>query len=311
MLGSEQAPGISGEHTTDGSGTGSYTSQMTELDPGTTYYVKAYATNSVGTAYGQEESFTTTALSQPSVITGTAYNITETGANIDGEVTDDGGAGITERGVCYGTSTNPSVSDNVVIKGGDIGSFSALLTGLTAGTEYYFRAFATNNVGTAYGSEGVFTTISGSNLLAYSPFNNSVNDESGNGNHGTNNGAITTYDRFGDANSAMLFDDSFVECNQLISETDDFTVNIWIYADTLDGAIWSQCIFNTDNRIYGGIDESNGKAFLWYANSSGTVELLTSTSLEVKKWYMLTFIREFYIFNFQSFYLFFPFAFCL
>ena len=56
-----QNPTVSDDHTTDGSGTGSFTSNLTNLTPGTTYYVRAYATNSMGTAYGSEESFTTTA----------------------------------------------------------------------------------------------------------------------------------------------------------------------------------------------------------------------------------------------------------
>ena len=54
-----QNPTISGSHTTDGTGTGSFTSAMTGLEPNTTYYVRAYATNSAGTAYGEEVSFTT------------------------------------------------------------------------------------------------------------------------------------------------------------------------------------------------------------------------------------------------------------
>ena len=54
-----QNPTISGSHTTDGTGTGTFTSNMTGLEPNTTYYVRAYATNSAGTAYGDQVSFTT------------------------------------------------------------------------------------------------------------------------------------------------------------------------------------------------------------------------------------------------------------
>ncbi len=169
--GTGPAPDLAGNYTTNGSGTGSYSSTMTGLDPGTTYYVKAYATNSAGTAYGQEETFTTISLSTPTVNTGNVYNITDVSATADGEVTDDGGGGITERGICYGTAASPTLSDNIVTVEGDLGSFSADLAGLTPGTTYYYRAYATNSEGTGYGEQIDFKTQSVPSLVTGTAYN--------------------------------------------------------------------------------------------------------------------------------------------
>ena len=163
--GTSQNPTVSDSHTTDGSGTGNFTSSLTGLAAGTTYYVRAYATNSVGTAYGNEVSFTTTASAQlPSVTTTTASNVTETSATCGGNVSSDGGANVIVRGVCYGTSQNPTVSDSHTTDGSGTGNFTSSLTGLAAGTTYYVRAYATNSVGTAYGNEVSFTTTASAQL---------------------------------------------------------------------------------------------------------------------------------------------------
>lgn len=73
-------------------------------------------------------------------------------------MTTDGGASITARGVCWGTSHNPTISSSHTSNGSGTGSFTSTLTGLTAGTTYYVRSYATNSSGTAYSSETSFTT---------------------------------------------------------------------------------------------------------------------------------------------------------
>ena len=155
-----QNPTIASSHTTDGSGPGSFTSYLTGLTASTTYYVRAYATNSVGIAYGNEVSFTTTttAAQLPTVVTTSASNITQTTATCGGNVVSDGGASVTARGVCWSTSQNPTIAGNHTTDGSGIGSFTSSLTGLTSGTTYYVRAYATNSVGTVYGDEVYFTT---------------------------------------------------------------------------------------------------------------------------------------------------------
>jgi uncharacterized protein (TIGR02145 family) len=142
--------------TTNGAGTGVFTSNLTSLTPGATYYVRAYATNSAGTAYGAEKSFIT--LIEPTVTTNDLSNITATTATGGGEVTFAGNATVTARGVCWSTSQNPTTANNISTNGSGTGSFISNLIGLTPNTTYYVRAYATNSVGTAYGTQRTFKT---------------------------------------------------------------------------------------------------------------------------------------------------------
>ena len=151
-------PTVSDSHANSGAGVGSYTVNMTGLTDGTTYYVRAYAVNSKGTGYGEEKSFTTKAITKPSVTTSSITNITFTSATANGEVTDDCGAEVTERGICWSISHNPTVSDSHTNSGTGMGSFSVDMTELTDGTTYYVRAYAVNSKGTSYGEEKSFTT---------------------------------------------------------------------------------------------------------------------------------------------------------
>ena len=151
-------PTINNNHSSNGSGLGGYTVNMTGLSEGTTYYVKAYAINSQGISYGQEVSFTTTAF-PPTVTTSQVTDITQTSALGGGNVTDDGGGTVTERGICWSTSHNPTISSSHSNSGSGTGSFSVNMSGLSANTTYYVRAYAINNAGTAYGSEVGFTTL--------------------------------------------------------------------------------------------------------------------------------------------------------
>ena len=142
-----------------GSGTGEFTLTLTSLQANTTYYIRAYATNDVGTAYGEEVSFTTNkAVVLPLVTTSTVTQITQTTAVAGGNVTADGNASVTERGVCISTVSNPTTSNTKVTAGSGTGAFTCNLTGLQANTTYYVRAYATNSKGTAYGEQVSFTT---------------------------------------------------------------------------------------------------------------------------------------------------------
>ena len=150
-------PTIYDNYIAAGSGTGTYTATLPDLVIGTMYYVKAYATNDLGTTYGEQRSFTHSVL--PTVTTNAASNIAGTTATSGGNVTNDGGATVTARGVCWSTSHNPTISNSKTTNGTGTGSYTSSLTGLTLGTTYYVRAYATNSVGTAYGSEVSFTTV--------------------------------------------------------------------------------------------------------------------------------------------------------
>ena len=152
------SPSIANSSTSDGSSNEitTFSSSLTGLSPQTTYYVRAYAKSDVGTAYGNELSFTTKALILPTLSTINVSSISSTGASIGGNVTADGGAPVTERGVCWGTTANPTVLSNRVTSGTGIGTFSCTISGLTAGTSYYARAYAITSAGTAYGDDVVF-----------------------------------------------------------------------------------------------------------------------------------------------------------
>lgn len=145
------------------------------MTDGTTYYVRAYATNVVGTVYGEELSFTT--LKLPTVTTTSVTNITATTATCGGNVTSDGGATVIARGVCWSTSHNPTTSGSHTTNGSGTGSFTSSITGLSAGTTYYVRAYATNIEGTTYGSEVSFTTAQDGDPC---PITRTLTDASGN-----------------------------------------------------------------------------------------------------------------------------------
>jgi uncharacterized protein (TIGR02145 family) len=89
-------------------------------------------------------------------------SITETTALSGGNISNNGGGEITSRGICWGTSPNPTKTDNLSANGSGAGSFISNLSGLTKNTSYYLRAYATNSAGTAYGKEVSFITA---NLL--------------------------------------------------------------------------------------------------------------------------------------------------
>lgn len=155
--GTDPNPTTNNSKTIDGSGTGSFTSSLISLKPGTKYYVRSYATNSNGTAYGNEITFTTSVVL--SVLTTTPFsNITSTSAETGGNISDDGGAPVTERGICWNTSQNPVNTDKKLTYNSGTGVFIALISGLKGSTTYYARAYATTSAGVAYGNEISFTT---------------------------------------------------------------------------------------------------------------------------------------------------------
>jgi|GEM_PF-2839685 len=155
------SPTIADSKTQDGavSATGAFTSSMTGLSPNTPYYVRAYATNTAGTVYGDQVSFSTSAQT-PTVTTQAVTDIAAATATGNGNITDLGAPNPTQHGVCWNTTGSPTIAGSKTQEGGvnATGPFSSNMTGLSPSTMYYVRAYATNTGGTAYGNEVYFRT---------------------------------------------------------------------------------------------------------------------------------------------------------
>ena len=103
----------------------------------------------------------------PTVITRSVYDIMDTRATCNGEVIDNGGAIVTERGVCWSTNPNPTVEDAHTASGSGNGLFGCVMTNLTRGATYYVRAYAINGAGTGYGEEFTFSACTPISQLPY------------------------------------------------------------------------------------------------------------------------------------------------
>jgi hypothetical protein len=128
------------------------------LQDGTKYYVRAYATNALGTSYSETLEVTTATVTIPVWGTISASAIGKTKATIAGTLTSNGNADITEMGVCWGTNAFPTIYDSK--QSCAVGSnLSIQLTGLQGSTSYYVRAYAQNSKGISYSNEVTFTTV--------------------------------------------------------------------------------------------------------------------------------------------------------
>ncbi|MES2775693.1 MAG: T9SS type A sorting domain-containing protein [Bacteroidota bacterium] len=142
----------------NGSGTGSFNVLLAGLPAGTLISVRAYAISRSGTGYGNEVVFTTEAPTIPVLSTNTATDVKGELATSGGSITDTGGAPITQRGVCWNTTGNPTTANSKSTDGTGSGTFASTLVNLTPNTTYYYRAYAVNISGTAYGEMKQLTT---------------------------------------------------------------------------------------------------------------------------------------------------------
>ena len=202
--------------------------------------------------YGKPDGFSVRCvrdtLSLPTLTTTAASSITTTTATTGGNITNDGGASITVRGVCWSTSANPTIADSITTGGTGAGIFTSALTGLTANTTYYIRAYATNSVGTGYGAQLSFTTA--------------VTDKDGNVYHTVTIGTQTW----------------MVE-NLKTTKYNDGTAIPFI----TDNSAWANlttpgyCWYNNDSTTY---KNMYGALYNWYAVSTG--------NLAPKGWHVAT-----------------------
>jgi uncharacterized protein (TIGR02145 family) len=151
-------PTTSDSKTTDDAGTGQFVSEITGLAAGTTYHVRAYATNSVGTTYGSDMLFATLGQS-PSSVTQPATNVMVSGATLNGTVN----ANYLSTTVTFEYGLTTIYGETVTagqspVTGNITTNVSADISGLTVGITYHFRIKAANSFGTTYGSDVTFTT---------------------------------------------------------------------------------------------------------------------------------------------------------
>lgn len=138
-----------------------YTPQ-TDLARGTDYYWRVRGKDVSGTnTWGDwttGSKFTVAAIA-PSVTIQSAFDVTFTAAKISAEVTLANGATVTERGVVYATTANPTTANSKLVTGSGVGAYTSNITGLTGSTKYYVRAYAINSAGTSYSTQIDFTTL--------------------------------------------------------------------------------------------------------------------------------------------------------
>lgn len=152
---------------TTGTGTGAYSTNITGMAAGTTYYVRAYAHNSLGFAYGDEYTFTT--LTNPTISLLAATNVASSAARVNSQVTFDGNWSTCN--ITFGLALVTHAADfslyttKINVSGTySTGQFPYYdLSSLNASATYYYNVRVQNPYGTAYGTESTFTTTSGVN----------------------------------------------------------------------------------------------------------------------------------------------------
>ncbi len=154
---SSTTPTILNSKTTDGTGLGNYTSTISGLTPGSVYFIRGYATNSVGTVYSNTLNLTTLNYALATLFLKSVAFVSKASVSCQSTISTDGGTPITARGVCWNTSPNPTLSNYKTSDGVGIGTFTSSITGLTAGLTYYIRTYAVNGTGISYSSQYIYS----------------------------------------------------------------------------------------------------------------------------------------------------------
>lgn len=138
---------------------GEYQEVVDGLTPGSRYHIWAYASDGNEKQYGKPLSFDTPPVEKPTLETAVPSLVTFNSVHSGGLIISDGGSEITARGLCWNTTPTPSIADFKTTNGVGTGEFGSDIDGLVPETMYYIRAYATNNSGTGYGNEQVFSTL--------------------------------------------------------------------------------------------------------------------------------------------------------
>lgn len=201
---------------------GNFTVNMSGLNQGLVYYIKAYAINGLGATnagYSNEIFFKTQVpTTPPQLATSTPNLIFENSANVQGSVSDLGSTTIVEHGFCYSDKTNQlNISNSTILNLGpknNIGLFDGEIKDLKKGTVYYLRCFAKNNNGEYFYGNTISFATKQLGLVALYSFDNNINDLSGNGNNGKNTMGFTS-NKFNNLNSALNLSSGFFEASNL------------------------------------------------------------------------------------------------
>ena len=259
------------------------TSNLTNLKQGTKYYVRAFATNAIGTNYSNEVAFETTVpVTPPTITTGAVSNVGQTSATVNATVSNLGSSPIVQHGFCYSTSNaEPTTSDTKTQRGAlsGTGAFSSNLN-LNKGTNYFVRPYLQTQDGKIYYGNGTDVVTQESGLVLFYTFSNDFNDVSGNNNNSTiQNGAKFTSDRFGNATSALDFNGGhlIIKNSSIGTLSNEISVGMWIKAassnfsgnpKTLINAAYTGAngwgIYtepNTNNKINFEVNKTSGSSY--------------------------------------------------
>lgn len=235
------SPTINDQKFKVGIGLGNFILKVENLNDGTKYYVRSYAINSKGVAYGEEYNFTTTPYSVPTVKIGSTSSIGANSLTIKGQVVENGGLSVSDRGFCYSLSPEPTILNNKISVGSGMGEFYTQISNLKENTTYYFKTYSTNPKGTSYSDQIKISTSSLSSfingikngIISFYPLNNNL-DYSGNGYDLSVNGAVnlspTGLDRFGNSKTTALFDGFsglYNNSSKLIDNKEGLTISFW------------------------------------------------------------------------------------
>ncbi len=280
--------------------TRSYISDLTGLAANTTYYVRAYAVNEIGAAYGDEAVFTTQKAApsiETSVITGIGYSSAVGG----GRVLNANGHSIVEKGLCWNTTGSPDTAGPHAIADAN---FVCHLTGLTASTAYYVRAYVKTSENLVYyGNQQQFTTIAApvnptSGLFAYYTFDGNFQNTVDGAPHGQGINSPTFTDGVNGSQAVNLSvqDNSYINIPEAMIDCNTFSISFWIkglseghlfhVASTNDGspdAYDNGYILTMKNGM---ITFWSGR--YWYYPSYKEVRPFTHSSVDSSQWNMIT-----------------------
>lgn len=257
-----------------------------------TYRVFSY--NSAGSSLTYSNEASVSAITPPTIITLPISDTTGNTAVSGGNVTSDGGNNIIARGVVWSTNTSPTISlSTKSVDGAGTGSFTSVLSQLTANTTYYIRSYATTQYDTYYGNELTFKTNNiqiKNGLLAYYPFTGNANDASGNNYHGVVTDASLTSDKDGNTSKAYSFSSNTSKIripNLFQNSISAYTITGWFKKNsgtsTQSGSIVSGTLCNspvsrTGLRLYVG----NTNYFWWAAESSSCLDAVGTSTAEFR-----------------------------